>query len=166
MATPVFKFKNEFSEVEYFFIYNTGNECPVTKPMCLSNFLIYHLKSNRTFDGFIYCFKNIVNNGTSLTKSCYQTFFDEKEKKFYFENAEKDISFEVLRDSVVAMEFLINNLPTESELQNFVEIHLLSSIILFKGCEYYETLPSYDWALTKKINLFPDISIDNDDLPF
>ena len=53
MSTPIFKFQHPDYKHDLYIIHNTYSELPETVPMDLTTFVIYHIKTGRTFSGLL-----------------------------------------------------------------------------------------------------------------
>jgi hypothetical protein len=88
MATPVFKFNHpDLPDEDLYFIQNTFYELPATIPMDLTTFVRYHFATDRTFEGFFYCWDNLIKSGATLEDVGFETWFNEEEKSKLYQDA-------------------------------------------------------------------------------
>jgi hypothetical protein len=172
MATPVFKFREKSSEQDYFFIYDTYHELHQTIPLCLSTFVLYHLKTQRRLDGFFASFEDIMLTGASLGDATYEEFFNEEEKTFYlnqlseyYEKGELNLFY---TESLLMKEFLENGVFTMQSLKDFMDKNLVETIKEFRSVDFYKslsnTIPYIPFEYVSSEN--HKTSESDDDLPF
>ena len=87
MATPVFKFNHPNYIYDLYIIHNTYNELPITIPMDLTTFIIYHIKSGRIFSGLVTCWEDLNKSGSSLIDIKFEDFYTNQEKQLLYNKA-------------------------------------------------------------------------------
>jgi hypothetical protein len=173
MATPVFKFRENSSEQDYFFIYDTYHELPQTIPMCLSTFVLYHLKTQRRLDGFLASFEGIMKSGASLGDATYDEFFNEEEKAFYLNQLSECYAKGELKlfytESILMREFFENGDFTMQSLKDFMDKNLVETMKEFRSVDFYKslsnTIPFIPYEQESSGNSNPS-DCNDDDLPF
>jgi hypothetical protein len=174
MATPIFKFQHpELPNQDLYFIQNTFYELPLTIPMDLTSFVIYHFLTNRTLEGLFYCWDNLNNTGASMNGIDFETWFNEDEKSKLKEDA---LASNSLQTAIVnkTISFKINSFIEEKRFENedfetFVKEEAVLAMKHFRPIEYYQSRHFlYDYIQSLSNNQEEDEEEDNesDDLGF
>ena len=143
MATPVFKFNHPNYKYDLYIIHNTYTELPITIPMDLTTFIIYHIKSGRIFSGLLSCWEDLNKSGASLIDMTFEDFYTNEEKQLLYN---KTISFGSLRtaeENVLSSEsiksFIENRVYEIKSFETFIEEIATSALENFKPLEYYHS---------------------------
>lgn len=149
MATPVFKFQHpDLPGEDLYFIQNTFFELPETTPMDLASFIWYHFETNRTLEGFIFGWKNLCTNQTTLDGINFATHFEESEKQQLNQDALFNNAIEIaVHNSKLSKQIheMINQNTSEQELFNFV--NKAKDLWVLDVCDYLSRheLMNYLW---------------------
>ena len=95
MANIVFKFKHpDLIDEDFYFVYNTFFELPVTIPMDLASYFIFELEVGTNWAWLDFGWDNLIKNGCSLTGESFEMYFDENEKTAIYDDARYSFSIQ------------------------------------------------------------------------
>jgi hypothetical protein len=144
MATPVFKFNHPDYKFDLYFIHNTYSELPETIPMDLTTFVIYHIKTGRTFSGLLFCWENLKETGSSLNEMSFQEFYTDEEKLMLYDLAIDSDAIRCAKENEVLSEkiklFIDDKLYDSESLLSFVEETAKLAIDNFRTLNHYKSL--------------------------
>jgi hypothetical protein len=174
MATPIFKFQHpDLPNQDLYFIQNTFYELPETIPMDLTSFVIYHILTERTLEGFFCSWDNLNNTGASMNGIDFETWFNEDEKTKLKEDALASNSLQTAIDnkniSVKINSFIEEKRFEKEDFEAFVNENAVLAFKHFKPIEYYQSRHFlYDYIQSLMYNQEENEEEDNesDDLGF
>ena len=155
MATPVFKFQHPDYRHDLYIIHNTYAELLETIPMDLTTFVIYHIKTGRTFSGLLMCWEDLKETGSSLNDRTFDEFYTNDEKVMLYDLAIDSgailcaVENELISDKIKS--FIDDKLYESQSFLNFIEEIASLAIDNFRSVDYYK---------------FREEKQEKDDLPF
>ena len=156
MATPVFKFNHPDYKFDLYFIHNTYSELPETIPMDLATFVIYHIKTGRTFSGLLFCWENLKETGSSLNEMSFQEFYTDEEKLMLYDLALDSDAIRCAKENEVLSEkiksFIDDKLYDSESLSSFIEETAKLAIDNFRTLNHYKSLHDLFLFIEKQEN--------------
>jgi hypothetical protein len=143
MATLVFKFNHPDYKYDLYIIHNTYYELPETIPMDLTTFVIYHIKTGRTFSGLLMCWEDLNKTGSSLYHSTFDEFYTNDEKVMLYDLAIDSGAIrcanknELLSDKIKS--FIDNKSYESQSFSDFIQETAPLVIDNFRPLDYYKS---------------------------
>lgn len=156
MATPVFKFNHPDYKFDLYFIHNTYSELPETIPMDLTTFVVYHIKTGRTFSGLLFCWDNLKTTGSSLNEMSFEDFYTDEEKLMLYDLALDSDAIRCAKENEVLSEkiklFIDDKLYDSESLSSFIEETAKLAIDNFRTLNHYKSLHDLFLFIEKQEN--------------
>ena len=153
MATPVFKFNHPDYRHDLYIIHNTYAELPETIPMYLATFVIYHIKTGRTFSGLLMCWEGLNKTGSSLYDSTFDEFYTNDEKVMLYDLAIDSGTIRCAKENEFLSEkiksFIDDKLYESQSFSDFIQETASSAIDNFRPLNYYKSI-HYLFLFTEK----------------
>lgn len=144
MATPIFKFQHPDYKYHFYVIHNTYSALPETIPMDLATFVIYQNKTGRKLSGFLLCWEDLKETGSSLSNTTFEDYFTNEEKLMLYDLAIDSGAIrcanenEVLSDKIKS--FIDNKLYESQSFSDFIEVTAPAAIDNFRRLNYYKSI--------------------------
>jgi hypothetical protein len=146
MATPIFKFQHPNYKYHFYVIHNTYSALPETIPMDLATFVIYQNKTGRKLSGFLLCWEDLKETGSSLSNTTFEDYFTNEEKLMLYDLAIDSGAVKTAEENEFLSEkiklFIDDKLYESQSFADFIEAIALSAIDNFRALDYYKSLHS------------------------